>query len=447
MNRLLVLITSLAIVASSASAQRLNPTDDGYVYSPGEWNTPGISPDTLLGVALPFCWQTDAPVELEKSEINSKSKKLGAKIKAWTRHRVVASSVIDVNVVTASSKELAKLRDALAAKFGSNVVALTGDRLLYFETDDPELLGKTRQLFGFGDETVKIWRVTGSVIPVYRGEDAQWATLSSAVRRVMNYPDDEDAVFQALALSANFQFKNELHIRMSRPEWGTPEYKFTPEPTSIKQDRDVLIVMWDELPRYANVPVVTFEATVPTKGFASYTPPEVPNIHMNIKSTTPWRVQHTALREPLANFWDNTWPAWKKYNELLCWQTWGIAAAEEKGTRTTVMEGARSGLAQNWGKSDLFVCYNRAFEQCARQVWGVVAGKGPYVWSQVYLRDDFKHFPARGQWISADQSRNWFGVSADYVPLFICDNGHPPFIWLEDPKLELLTQYQQQASN
>jgi len=62
---------------------------------------------------------------------------------------------------------------------------------------------------------------------------------------------------------------------------------------------------------------------------------------------------------------------------------------------------------------------------------GWIYGKSGHIWAEV-------HIPERG-WCSIDPSTPSSGVTTDYVPFFISENGELPAIYWEEPELRRIS--------
>jgi transglutaminase-like putative cysteine protease len=65
-------------------------------------------------------------------------------------------------------------------------------------------------------------------------------------------------------------------------------------------------------------------------------------------------------------------------------------------------------------------------------VYGWLYGESGHVWAQVYLEDE--------GWISVDPTCSWLGVTDEYIPLFISEDGHVPFVYTDHPRITPLTR-------
>jgi transglutaminase-like putative cysteine protease len=101
--------------------------------------------------------------------------------------------------------------------------------------------------------------------------------------------------------------------------------------------------------------------------------------------------------------------------------------------RYGVLEALRHNKAFAWDKCDIFICMARFLDIPTREVYGWLVGHGPHVWVRVYAPDS-------DLWVDVDPTFGWFGVSEEYIPLFVSDIGHPPFVFTKTPEIELVSE-------
>src|SRR5438105_3918224 len=96
----------------------------------------------------------------------------------------------------------------------------------------------------------------------------------------------------------------------------------------------------------------------------------------------------------------------------------GRFGGESVGSRYGARQALSQGFGHCWDKSDVFVCLCRAAGVPARQVGGWVRGVEGHVWAEVLLEGE--------GWLAVDATTTWLGVSADYVPLWVSEDGRIP---------------------
>jgi transglutaminase-like putative cysteine protease len=80
-----------------------------------------------------------------------------------------------------------------------------------------------------------------------------------------------------------------------------------------------------------------------------------------------------------------------------------------------------------WDFFDVFVTLCRAANIPSRQVIGWIYGKSGNVWVEYFI-------PEKG-WCSIDPSTPSSGITTDYVPFFISEDGELPAIYWDEPHL------------
>ena len=64
----------------------------------------------------------------------------------------------------------------------------------------------------------------------------------------------------------------------------------------------------------------------------------------------------------------------------------------------------------------------------ARQIMGWVDGMGGHIWAEAYIKNE--------GWIQLDATASFLGVSEDYVPFFIIEDGRVPAVYWDSPVLK-----------
>jgi transglutaminase-like putative cysteine protease len=271
------------------------------------------------------------------------------------------------------------------------------------------------------------------VAPLERShDDTAWNDFFNAAVANHRDPDDEDAVFTLLQLAPKFDFSNTLFVRRERPDWGAPEYTFTPAPVEEAPATDMLKVTFEDLLEPVGVPRVTIEAVVPTKSFTNYMPEKVNKFHC-VRTTTPWPMARREVAAAVTECISPDWSPRLNVESILCWVYHNIEyKGDEVGSRYGVAQVLRQRYGHCWDKTDVFITMCRLAEFPARQVFGWLKGQGGHVWAQVDFDDE--------GWVSVDPTCSWLGVTDDYIPLFITEDGHPPFVYTAMPEVEPITE-------
>jgi hypothetical protein len=389
------------------------------------------SPPPIDDTLLPFCWGIRSTVEGSPREVSTLAAKTGAAVESIVNYKVNAAGIpLQVNVVTCASAADADTLYRFFTKSGlpPGRFAAAGERVYEFISQNPGVAAKMKDLLGLGGRGVKVWRVEMEVVPLVRGDDSRWNDFFNALSANRRDPEDEDAVMRVIDLSADFRFADSLRVRMEHPSWGAPTYSFSPQGTIDGELRDILTVAFTGLPRRVDVPRVEVFATVPTRSFAAYEPAAAPDKYSLLRATDPWPVAHVAVRNALAECYQRDWPQRRNVESILCWVYHNIDyGGDQVGSRYGTLEVLEQRYGHCWDKTDVFISMCRMIDVPARQVYGWIAGQSGHVWAEVYLEDE--------GWVSVDPTCSWLGVTDDYIPLFISEDGHPPFVYADIPRI------------
>ncbi len=121
-----------------------------------------------------------------------------------------------------------------------------------------------------------------------------------------------------------------------------------------------------------------------------------------------------------------------------------VRGALRYGGETGCRQGVAAALERKVGQcadhADLLVALCRTAGIPARGVWGWVAGLGGHVWVEAWLPDRRSAGSAPdgagGAWHAVDATATWVGVSADYVPIFVTEDGEVPAVYWGPPRLD-----------
>jgi hypothetical protein len=417
--------TARAILVCAVAAMAIAPACNETPPERGK-NPPKIE-DSLL----PYCWGVESTSEGSGSDIQRVSSEYGVRIVSIENVQVNAAGIpLRVNVVECATPEDAKKMQLsfVAAGQDEQKFALSGPQVYKFICDNRLVAAKMRDLLGLLDKPVRRWRVEMEVAPLDRSlNDMEWNAYYNAAVQNHRDPDDEDAVFELLKMAPDFDFGNTLVLRMEKPDWGAPQYRFDPQPKEQTVVKDQVRVTFDDLPVVVDAPRVKVEAIVPTRSFTDYLPAKVDKYN-NARKTDPWPMTHAEVGNVIAQCYNPQWTQRENAESILCWVYHNIEyRGDVVGSRYGAIQVMRQRYGHCWDRADVFITMCRLVELPAREVFGWLVGQGGHVWAQVYLDDE--------GWVSVDPTCSWLGVTDEYIPLFITESGHPPFVYTKIPKV------------
>ena len=389
------------------------------------------SPPAIADSLLPFCWGIRSTYRASASDLERMSAQFGTKLVSVENVKINAAGIpLQVNTMVLPTNADAEKTRRYFLESGQpeEKFVVSGDRVYEFMCENRMAAAKMKDLLGLLEKPVRKWRVRMEVAPLERShDDMKWNDLYNAAVANHFNPDDQDAVFKILEMTPSFDFSSSLTIRMERPAWGAPEYTFEPEPKERAVVQDLLTVTFEDLPTVADVPRVKIEAVVPTQSFTAYSTTKV-NKYACVRKTDPWPIGRTEVAAAAIDCADPKWNQRLNVESILCWVYHNIEfRGDEVGSRYGVPQVLTQRYGHCWDKTDVFITMCRLLEYPAREVFGWLRGQGGHVWAQVYFDDE--------GWVSIDPTCSWMGVTDDYIPLFITEDGHPPFVYTAVPEI------------
>jgi transglutaminase-like putative cysteine protease len=389
--------------------------------------------DFLDESALPLCWSWMSSYAAGPDRLDEAAQVLGRRPARVDVVELYAGSV-PLTLTAYHFDAAGDAERAFASRHDDGYRFAIHDRTVFeFECTNRYAIPRLKHAMGIFPRHERVWTVTMEVAPEYRGEDNHWNALYNALAGQHDQPDDQGAVFTAIDLAPRFRFDNKLLLPVPNTPWGTPEYAFEPQPQTREVENDQLTVTFGELPRTVDVPRVTVHATIPTRSFSSYPPDYKPDLYRLLLKTDPWPWTHGAVQGRLRKIVRGDWPMEEKIEEILCWVHFvlELEPGEPMG-RNGILKTLETGQAYAWDRNDVFVSMCRFLDIPTRQVYGWLVGHGPHVWTRVYN-------PENNLWIDVEPTFGWMGVSEEYIPLFVSDIGHPPFVFTKTPEIEMVS--------
>ena len=111
---------------------------------------------------------------------------------------------------------------------------------------------------------------------------------------------------------------------------------------------------------------------------------------------------------------------------ILAWLRSRLRYGGPVGSRQGPVKALAAGQGRCWDYTDVFVTLCRQAGIPARQVAGWLAGTSGHIWAQVWLGS---------AWFDVDPTCTWLGVSEDYIPLALSEDGSMEFAYWGPPKI------------
>jgi transglutaminase-like putative cysteine protease len=165
---------------------------------------------------------------------------------------------------------------------------------------------------------------------------------------------------------------------------------------------------------------LVLNGTVTVRPFAGH---QEPRPHRDLTSATPrWPVDQVAH---VTRELDEGNPSERRRVEwALGWMRAHVRYDGDMGSRWGTLRVIEQGFGRCWDHSDVLITLCRAMALPARQVYGWLAGVSGHVWAEVFVD---------GAWWPVDATASWLGVSEDYVPIFISEDGEMRAVYWGPP--------------
>ncbi|MDY0002717.1 MAG: transglutaminase domain-containing protein [Polyangia bacterium] len=366
---------------------------------------------------------------MPKEELPGYSSRLGGKITELTQHRLAPprGKELQVNVVKAASAAEAR---AIVAHLGRKP-GLAG-HLLRASRFVVEIVGaspldqhRITEALDLLDRTERRYRLSLRMALVESGD-------AGAINRAFNLllaPRAEDPEWRHRLSTelSGVRFGHSISLRSAPTAAGHPSYSFSPLPASTHKEGLSTRYSFANPPRQHGVPYVDLVAEVRTAG---YRPIEDARPDARLTSpTTAWPSAEPRIGSLVDKL---VKPGSSERDRLAALHGWTHQSIPQGGAQLGARRGTLAtlevGHGRCWERSDVLVTLLRAAGVPARQVAGWVEGLGGHIWAEAYLPDV--------GWIGADATAPWLGVSGDYIPLFVTEDGAMTVFYLSAPRIE-----------
>jgi hypothetical protein len=230
-----------------------------------------------------------------------------------------------------------------------------------------------------------------------------------------------------LQTSKNFEFDHTITFFNRFLDNIKPEYQMVN--AMIKRETPDLITFELKNPEEElDIPKVEVNASIPVKPFSPYTPLEQVDGDDYTRPTRYWPSNHPNILDLSDNILKGIAAPLGKLNAIQDWVYQNIKYDGVTGSRYGVLQVLEQGFGRCWDKNDVLVTLCRAAGLPARQVQGWVYGKSGHIWSEVYIKNQ--------GWIPVDATLPFLGISEDYIPFFMIENGAVPVVYWDLPTIK-----------
>lgn len=394
-------------------------------------------------VKLPAGWEVQKIITVPQDRLKGFSERLGGELVSAKNYILdIKGIMLRVNIAEAKTEQDAqKIHQAfLSLHKKEEECLLKGSKVFEFISNSTQLIEIARALFS-GEGSISqdlmenleqtTWEVKIILAPIEKADYMSANDLFNLLRSYQKNPEKTYIQSKIRELKKRFTFSNALQLRYENPPWGHPEYSLAQAEKSA-QAKDSITYTLDEPPTTLGIPRVEISAQIPVKAFSCYQPAYETNEDRLTAATAYWPTNETNIIDLLGSIIHTEMTAEQKTESIHDWILKNFKyGGETVGSRYGVQPFLEQKYGRCWDFCDLFVTLCRTAKIPARQVMGWIYGKSGHVWAEVYI-------PERG-WCSIDPSTPSSGVTTDYVPFFISENGELPAIYWEEPELRRMS--------
>ncbi len=378
----------------------------------------------------PLNWRLQREINVPSDKLPAFSAKLGGQIKDLTNRFYNAAGIqLQINVLEAPTEKAAVrlYRSLLNIRQNELFVSRSGTTVYEFICSNLSVIQKAQAALGLRNQETINWHVSMALAPITKADYQQWNILYNDL---MNYRSDPTpSAERQLAKTANY-FTFSDRVTLIDPAYFSEQdtFVFKPAPTARQKSGDNLQYSFENLPLICQIPLLQVQARVSLKPFQANTQhADIDQLRLT-RSTDFWPVGDKQIRSLKDALIAPDMDVSEKAQRLLGWINENIAyGGNIIGSRYGVKKVLEQRYGHCWDKSDVFITLCRAAGIPARQVNGWLHGTGGHVWAEIYLPDQ--------GWMPVDATTSWLGVSLDYIPFSISEEGHITFVYWDKPQI------------
>jgi hypothetical protein len=385
---------------------------------------------------LPALWKVRNVVEVSEDNLGQFRERLGGNITELKNYFLNANGIrIQVNVIKAGTDQDAEnIYQSLMASGGTqNFYQRVGNTCIEYICPNAQIIKKAMDIIGLQETPVVKWKVSLLVAPLNQIDYMQWNELFNRLKLCLDNPD-EPGIDNIMNWTAeNFSFGEDLFLRNAKCQWGSPEYTYVIPPVSQQESSDIVNLQFVNSIRQYGIPQIAIEAIIPVKAFAPYMPKERIDPDALTDATQFWPVDDTTIKATVDSIIGDSMSTGREVEAILGWINQNLQfSGSETGSRYGCIQVMDQGYGHCWDYTDVFITLCRAADIPARQVCGWLNGVSGHVWAEVYIEDI--------GWVSVDPTTSWLGVSEDYIPFVISEDGRMPFVYWNTPVIERIEE-------
>ena len=376
---------------------------------------------------LPEGWIFEGETALQSADVGNLEARLGVRL-ADVRYQFLDARglKLQANILTAfNDSEAVRLAQVIAGSRGADFVARKGTTVVEFAKMNLLAAKACRHVMGLGPEPQATWRASFRVACVKTLDYMEGNEVYRLCLAADREPGNEHVAAEIDSLIGDWTFCDFLRLRASGPGFDA-KYSFTPAPTEVHEEGATTVYRFKDLSVVHGLPCVTVTATIrvperfePIDGPCGANPP-----------APRWAIEDAEGRSLVARLVADRATERERLAAIFDYVERQI---DNRGPVTGSRYGVARVLAQGyghcWDKSDVLVALCRAAGLRVRQTAGwIPAMNAGHIWAEVYLKGE--------GWLPVDTTCPWLGVSTDYVPWFLTDDGEMPIVYVDTPRVQ-----------
>lgn len=377
---------------------------------------------------LPAGWTLTKTITVPEAQLPAFSRKLGGRVTAIENYNIDAGGVeLWINIARCAKESDARVVYRAFAKAHESEIFCLRKGVDVYEFRSPSnlipLIKKARSLFT-PDPGIVHYRVEMDVAPLSGGDYENWNRFFTMLMRYCGGERNPELLDDISRMTHGFRFSHELPLCDRR--WGTDETSYTIADAHEAVPRgDVILFACKEIPKELGIPRMHVVAKIPVKPFSFYASGADADHEVLTGATRFWPV-HADYIQTIVTPYQAIADEEQRAEKLLLWVSSNIRfGGEKKGSRYGVKQVLDQGFGHCWDKSDVYVTLCRAAGLAAREVAGWLHGSSGHIWTEIYIT-------GKG-WMPVDATAFFTGVSDDYIPFFIMENGEMPAVYWDVP--------------
>ncbi len=368
-------------------------------------------------------------VRLPQGRVTQIGKALGGRLLAVTNYFLhKGKRRLQVNVIEAASQEAARrvYRNLRMRSFaGRERIGLRGRFVVELMGEGPATRHRFVRDMDLLDKSVGRYRVRARYGLVREGDAADVNVLFNLVLRPR--PGDAQWLKRLSQLRKSMRFGEVLVLRNAPTAAGRPVYRLTPAPVKTQTKGVATWYTFGAVKKLHGLPYVDLVAEVVTRGWTAIPATAVPPPALTA-ATSAWPTRDGAIEQRVRTIIAGHTSGAARLRAVHQWVHRNIRHAGRQGSRDGVVAVLGRGFGRCGDSADVLITLARAAGLPARLVAGWIVGGPGHFWAEVYV--------ASKGWVSVDATAPWIGVSGDYLPLMISEDGVLPLMHLRLPKIE-----------